>query len=248
MNLNKLRTHRIDDNVMNRKLRELYMQIPTSFSQRVEEYNNRPHAKFKITNPWLMVASKDYYEAKRRIMFIGQESFTWLGEVNNGVYSDKNIPVLLSNFYDIFVNEKHGYKSPIWRKYREYISLRPDVGFIFNNVAKCGYNNKTTGFHETINKELSYMLRSEIEICKPNMILFFSGPKYDRYIDQRIHINKRTDCIKGVPTRMLCQLYFEDTTMPIAYRTYHPAYLQRINKHENVRKVYEFLKEKISTI
>ena len=233
---------------MNLRLGELYSQIPVSFSQKVEELNRCHYVEHKITNPWLMAASKHYYEASKRIMYIGQEPFTWLGEVDNGAYRHENIPVLLPNLYDIFVNEEHGYNSPIWSLFRRFISIRPDVGFIAGNVAKCGYVGKT-GFDTDINIELAYMLREEIRICQPDMILFVCDPNYDDHINKCTHIIKKLPCIDGLSDRKLCKLCLEGIATTQIYRTYHPAYLQRQKKkYKWVNSIYEFLEDKVKSI
>lgn len=241
MNLKRIKLHTVPDNEINTRLKELYSKIPGMVGDTIDEYNLDPNSKHRITNPFLLVASVHYFNAPKKIMVIGQETFTWFGEINQGAYLKDNIPELLPSLYDLFINIDKGYNSPIWKLYREFMDLQPEYGFIANNVAKFGYVEET-GFHRQLNLSTKQLLREEIAICKPDLLLFMCGPKYDEHIKDRLPVENMSSCVTCLSPRKICKIEFSDKTLPPALRTYHPAFLQRSRKRFNwVNEIYDFL-------
>jgi hypothetical protein len=66
----------------------------------------------------------------------------------------------------------------------------------------------------------------EIDILKPDFLVFLSGPKYDTYIND-IFGNPQKKAIAGFNENELCECAIP--TVKKAVRTYHPAFLHRNN-------------------
>lgn len=242
IDLQRIQSHQIDDNEMNRQLADLYSTIPSLVGSSIDDFNANSSDR-EITNPYLLAVSRHYYEATKRVMVIGQETLTWLGEVEYGVYMAENIPKLLPALYDVLVNEDYGFANrPWWNLYQWLIGISTNVGFIANDVAKFGYVEEK-GFHREINKLVLSLLREEIRICKPDLLLFLSGPNYDQHINDRLPIKCKIPCLDGISERQFCKIEFEDPTLPVAFRTYHPGYLYRKESQDWPHRIYSFLSQ-----
>ena len=71
--------------------------------------------------------------------------------------------------------------------------------------------------------------KEEIDILKPDVLIFFTGPRYDHFIE--LFIGKfDTSEISGFEKNQLCNIKFkDDLNIKKAIRTYHPGYLYRKN-------------------
>ena len=244
-NINTLIEHKIASNIINSKLKELYYNIPEENYAAIEEYNSFS-SEHILTNPLLLAASDEYANADKKVMIIGQETYTWLKEVKNGAFSRENNPPILQSLFDMFCNNPNRkYNSAFWTFINECqkIAKQNNSGIITNNIAKVGYVGER-GNDLNVSCLWGKILLEEIKICDPNMLLFVSGPLYDKMINNIFGNYKASRCIDGVTTRKLAKLEFEDGVLKgrSVYRTYHPAFLQKsINRFEWISSVYKFI-------
>ncbi len=218
-----IRQHQVDDNPMNQQLRALYADMFTPLSDIITDYNCKN--KSLITNPYLLAASHDYYAAKRRVMIFGQETNTWGGEFgNDGVFNPDTSVEELMNLYDLFAYT--GYNSPFWNycKVLKSAGSKQGVSFIYNNLMKLGLVG-ATGYNPDIAPKFNPLL-AEIEILKPDLLIFLSGPNYDFRIRTQISDFSMQQVLEQYPIRKFAKLKFTNETLPEAYRTYHPNYLR----------------------
>ena len=235
----------LDDNPMNKELEALYSTMPQDLVQYILDYNatRKPDSKGRITlitNPFWLKVPEEYATAKKRILMINQETYRWHGE-----FSSKSTNKVMQYYATFIENVLHHYKkpTPIWDKFRDLytLALKQGIAIIPNNIGKIGYGRKTkqgeyegcngfkkegVNFHHWVND----VFFKEIEILKPDLILFFCGPKYDKYIDRRFEDNglpkpKRERVLADISSRQFAQL--EVPGFPPMYRTYHPGYLRR---------------------
>ena len=103
---------------------------------------------------------------------------------------------------------------------------------------KIGKSDVGTPQQGLINYTIDYfnVIPQEIEILKPNVLLFLSGHTYDEYIKKSVG-NFTVVPIEGFTTNELCILKFDDINIDLAIRTYHPGYLQRMG--EKRKKITE---------
>lgn len=86
------------------------------------------------------------------------------------------------------------------------------------------------------------ILKREIEIISPKIIIFFIGTRYEAFLDRFIPNDKLS--IDGFKLNELCELKLKGFSNIKAYRTYHPGYLNRkFNKFG--ARVREFLKGEV---
>jgi hypothetical protein len=191
-----------------------------------------------LSNP-LLIHIKDeekYQKADIKIMFFGQETNSWYGELGS-----KSVKDLLHCYSDFLGST---YSSQFWNAVRDYVStiqdLNPNksVEFVWNNILKIGKENSKGKPQQDLvelQKEVFPVIREEVEILKPDLIVFFTGPYYDTYIKKEwngVVMNEASN----YKIRQLAIM--QHPSLPLnSYRIYHPNFLYRQGKefYSNVK-------------
>lgn len=190
------------------------------------------------TFPLLIKTDEEYERTELKIMILGKETNGWCkDEINGGVFEDGIGIGSLIDVYDKFYLQNG---SPKYGKhFFNYIRLlkrklpEKKIGYIWNNVLKIGKMNVGTPQNNLIDYTVKYfnVIPHEIEILKPNVLLFLSGPQYDEYIEKTIgKFNVIT--IEGFTINELCILKFDNIKVDLALRTYHPQKLCFLGKQK----------------
>ena len=182
-------------------------------------------------------------------MIIGQETNSWGGEMYGE--SELQTPENLMNLYDIFVNIDRGYNSPYWNFIKNIQNLiSSDTKVVVNNIVKVG-KKRGMGCDDYINNltlQHFNVLLKEIEILKPNLLLFLTGPNYDARIKATLGDMNIVPVVQSVfPSineRQFAEIRFINDKLPTAYRCYHPGYLKRSRNFENYMNIILDLIEK----
>jgi hypothetical protein len=180
----------------------------------------------ELGNPLLLhIRDEEKYKAADiKIMIFGQETNGWNGELGS-----KNIDELVK-IYSNFLERRYG--GQFWNGVRDYVSSikekNPDkrVEFIWNNIIKIG-KDKSKGRPKQnlvdIQKEVFPVIKEEVEILQPDLIIFFTGPYYDQYIKKEwneLLINE----VGHFNVKQLAMVKHEQ--LPInTFRTNHPTNL-----------------------
>jgi len=213
----------------------------------------------KLSSPHLLDVSTpegNYLNYEFRILFVGQETFGWFNEKQRekeGLLKlDYQIEKYLIALKAIYKNHNlgHGEKQYLSSIYSfidfVYNTTERDKkikpGVLLTNLLRHDYDKKTLPFnkYESLNYQNNYILRKEIEILKPNAIVFLTGPNYDKYIIDtypNIIFNKiegyeinHAALLRGIPN-------IEKTI-----RINHPGRINRLGvtyKREIVNKILE---------
>ena len=219
----------IEKSVMNKLLANLYSSKWDKLQIEICKINSDNELKTKPTNPLLLVVDNEeiYQSADIKIMIFGQET--------NGWYEEDNTIEGIFNGYDTFFNNGKCYKygGQFWNGFNRFIqSLQhkyPDktIKPIWNNIVKIGCSDRK-GFPPNyiydIEKQCFSVIKEEIEILKPNIILFFTGPNYDRIISD-IFGELPYKALTPFSERQISRVQLD--SVPFAFRTYHPNYLWR---------------------
>ena len=227
---------------INESLKELYKKYWDSYLYHVRDSGPEPAAF-----PFLISAPDSYLHSDQRVMICGQETQGWGNEFDN--QSRVNCETILE-IYEKFVgpddDRKSGYNSPYWRFINSIMAVHTDKEFVMNNIVKIG-RRYGSGCNDLIN-ELSLKFfpinKKELEILKPDYLIFLTGPKYD----ERIKKNLGEFKIKKISNELKCIdfLIFEDKSLPIAIRCYHPRYIQMKNKwDEYLNIIHSYLRNKL---
>jgi len=207
------------------------------------------------THPLLLKIDEEYENADLKIMFFGQETNLWCDEFNDGIFGyDIKIDDILSIYQDFYLsNGYESYGKPFWsyiKKLKSHCSTNDlkKIGFVWNNVLKIGKVEVGKSQHGLLNKSLEHfdIIPLEIEILKPNVLLFFCGHGYDEFIRERVG-DFSVESIGEFDVRELCKLTFSETPVKLALRTYHPGYLQRLPEEKRnaiFNAIINILKEK----
>ncbi len=217
---------------MNKELKDLYASKWEEICNMLQDFNEQdPDDDANMaTHPLLLKTDKEFEEAELKVMFFGKETNEW-----NGVFEDDIDIDSITTVYDEFYLQKgyEKYGKPFWNFIRSLKNLQSEkkIGYIWNNVLKIGKTDVGTPQQGLINYTIDYfnVIPQEIEILKPNILLFLSGHSYDEYIRKSIGSFTIVP-IDGFTTNELCILKFDNIEVDLAIRTYHPGYLQRLKE------------------
>ncbi len=213
---------------LNKKLASLYQNFLVNF---VKLFNDEE--KKNLSLPILMQVFPDYFQAKHKILFVGKETYKWYG---NMLESEKlNVEYLMNKYQKFeFARTHHGKNSPFWRflplLYKKLNSASPRNGFMWTNFSKVD-QSKTTPTIQIQEKSIIgfQLLKEEIRILNPDIVIFLTSWKYDNMIRQ---VFENTD-FKIIEPRYLSQL--DHKSFPeLTFRTYHPTYLNQSKQFEKV--------------
>jgi hypothetical protein len=217
---------------MNELLKNLYSSKWGKINEMLQSFNEDDPEDLEnlATHPLLIKTDDEYAKADLKVMFFGQETNEW-----NGVFEEyADLESVLAVYEDFYL--KRGYEQygkPFWNFIRNLKSTQSTkkIGYIWNNVLKIGKSESGTPQQGLINYTIDYfnVIPQEIEILKPNVLLFLSGHTYDDHIRKTIG-NFSIVPIEGFSTNELCILKFDNISVDLAIRTYHPGYLQRLGE------------------
>ncbi|WP_448569597.1 hypothetical protein [Thalassotalea ganghwensis] len=190
---------------MNDELRKLYESKWQALIDGVSQL------KSQAASPLLIKVKDSYMHADLRVMIVGQETDKWFGCFNE---TQLGIQELMDGyfkyFYQVSKNGKERGKRAFWNDknfsfFEKYINVQnKDIEFVWNNISKIGANGRGKPPKDIWDLEKSSfdVIKGEIEILKPDLILFTTG-KRDSYI--KFHC--------GNNTQFLPKLYFEGSTL-----------------------------------
>lgn len=216
------------------KLRELYLSHWPALCDALRLIVTNPEYPAKPTNPLLLWPCKEdteYDDADIRVMIFGQETNDWEGVFNPDAPAAEQVE-RVQETYNSFYNFEFNYVSPFWNGYKLFMRMldakfsNKTVKYAWNNIVKIGKANDMNCPPDYIyEEELKHfnIVKDEVEILKPHVILFLTGPNYDGKITDKFpkaKITSFTDDIAKV----------DIPNVDYAYRTYHPNYSYRQGK------------------
>ena len=164
-------------------------------------------------------------------MIVGQETKNWFDVLSNTNINVKDI----LNCYKGFELGKNYHNSPFWRFSKNLFSrINPGANFkgsLWTNLSKV--DQEGTGVNQFVrstNKMGYELLIKEIEITKPDIIIFLTSWKEDDTLKNLF--NKLTlRNIEGLPYKYLIRL--DSALLPVnSFRTYHPRFLNDSNRSD----------------
>jgi len=205
-------------------MRESLLKI---YLERREDFKEI-RAKFPdedMAGPLLMSPNAIYNVQPLPLLIIGQETNGWHYNVDDlelqmKVYEDFNVGI-------------DYYASPFWnvtRKVEKSLGNAP-YSCAWTNISKFDLDNsRSYGLYESEISKVDDLLLKEIDILKPRICIFFTGPSFDERI-KGIFENINFFEVADYNLREFCRL--EHSCLPYhTYRAYHPNYMRRMG-YEN---------------
>jgi hypothetical protein len=216
---------------MNQQLKELYNSKWQELYRSIEPLITDDTKVIKPASPLLISLdeNEDYEKSDIKIMVVGQETNGW-----HNIFEKDPIAILDSYYHFITRGKCWSYGGQFWNSVKRFINLlknkypNKSVGFIYNNLVKIG-KSSDKGFPPDyiyhVEKEHFNILKDEIEILKPDIVLFLSGANYDHVLFDKLG-NVAMNEVETFTKREFSVLEIEN--VKFAFRTYHPNYLLRV--------------------
>jgi hypothetical protein len=213
------------------QLRDLYSREMPRI-EAVRERCDTGKSEGKLEGPFLACPPMTYATAVPRILIVGQETHGWA--------LSNNVEIQMTSCIDFMTNGSKKYPGPFWGMIKKIESMHgyQDRSVAWSNLNRFDRAGKPPSSADLeLLTGLDDLLVSEIAILKPNLIIFFTGP---RYIDRigKILPGKWT-APKGFKERQLSLMSADGRTY---IRTYHPNYLRRSGLEPKVISFIETLK------
>ena len=187
------------------------------------------------SSPLLMHVFDEYVTMPKKIMFVGQETHGWCETISQKYPLD----YLLRAYEGFELGKRTDYgdgkirhlRSPFWNFSRSFFhqmnSADPSVhrsvnGFFWTNISK--FDKATTTPSQELqdqNPEGFLLLKDEIAITKPDVVVFLTGEKYNVKIDE-VFKTKRESLMEN---ELMYSLKTTDGSLPVAFQTKHPRTL-----------------------
>jgi len=231
---------------INKKLFDLYSE---NWGGLWEELNKDENIG-KYTNPFLICVNDEEFEkADIKVMFFGQETRGWNEE--NGFSSIEDSIQLYTRFY-LEKNYKKLKRSSLVHGINYFINTfshkeniqEQKVVVIWNNISKIGKPNNGTGVSEEIRqieRKTFAVVSKEVEIIKPDIIIFSTGPNRDG--DITFHFKDAVFIPTETSSEARNLAVVNSMHLPVAtIRLNHPRRYTRLLKANAIQTIFELLK------
>lgn len=214
---------------MNEQLRNLYRENWDVFAEAMEKGSSAP---------LLLSASEAYREADPRLLFVGQETQGWEHP------GDTEDPISeLMERYESFRFGENRRGTPFWRAVHEIRKqVNPessDASILWSNLGRVDLDNDLPSGEMLDSLLQTEVLPREIEITRPDAVVFFTGPtsRYDNAL-------RRTfDAVELSETETNLHKVSHPVLPENSFRTYHPNYLQRDSQWNLVESIAQRIEE-----
>ena len=233
---------------------EVYSRV---YDKIVEKNKQIAEPNNKLVSPLFIYPSDEYNNADIKLMIFGQETNRW-----HTPEADESVEKIMETYNKFFWcvppecynKRKHG--GPFWDTIKHLTDRLQNqnkdkkIGHIWNNLIKIGKHGNGfpwmyNCYSDIIKPYFNELIIKEIEILKPDFIVFFSGPNYD-WILSDIFKNVNKKLIQEFRERQLCEIELLDfPNIKKSLRTYHPKFLFKSNRK---RPKEDFIKKIIDEI
>ena len=234
---------------MNEKLASLYLG---NMGRMLDLINSNKD----LSDPLLLSVDERYCKTKKKIMVVGQETNGWEFEAKYDQGPNPEWPIMLSSseYIELLMKRyqnKHWNKvfrdSPFWKAadlmYDKLNndSEKPDIGYLWNNFDKVDNNRKalTPELRRAVH-DCFFVLWDEIEITKPEVVIFFTGDRYDKHMEEMGCKITSLQAETGVKFDWLARVH-ADALPPLSFVLSHPRQIQMNQQWEPLNKLIKFI-------
>jgi hypothetical protein len=229
-----------DVNTIQEQLNKVYQDVLSK--TRVEALKD----KERLSAPLLIKVNESFLNATKRIMYIGKETNHWLTDPKisldrrglMGVYkADGSLDIdrLLVRYNKRMTQSENWKKNALFKQYKNIKDQLVDTevgsgSIVWNNLFKMSYDrgrgySKTSLGHSSALEEVSKeIFIKEIEILKPDILIFVTGASYDKVIKNYLQEYKTIEVV--IPKKLWKFKYKH----MVCYRTIHPDGMRFVKK------------------
>lgn len=203
------------------KLNALYAGAMPELKRIAEAYDG-------VSGPLFMALPDGYERAGVRVMIVGQQTCGW---PNLSVGLDE----LLRAYREFDLGRDRAtlfFRASHW-VFAELNPTGPERTFLWSNLVKMDQHCKRPSPQLEENICRLGLLVGELQILKPDAVVFFTGPHYDARLRQTFPGVEYTALTPDVALLRHAEL------PPKAYRTYHPRYLWQAKKRAALGAIVE---------
>lgn len=184
----------------------------------------------ELSAPLLISISAAYLAAPVRIMFVGKETNGWWGKLG-AYYAAENALTSLMQRYQKQMGESKWpgrFFQMLSRAARELAGAKVDA-IAWTNLMRTdweqgrGYSRNSKEFSSALTEMSQKMLRYEVELLKPDVIIFACGASYDSVI--KAMFPNRLNSV-AIVERALWQFNIGEI---LCFRSQHPQAIRRRN-------------------
>lgn len=173
-----------------------------------------------------------YASSSNRLLIIGQETKGWNYFVND-------FERQMQTYEEFNVGDGY-YSSPFWNVIRKVEKAlgNPPHSCAWTNISKFDLDGgRSYDEYESTIANIDNILIEEVNIIKPDVCIFFTGPNFDHRV-KGIFEGIKYNTIEDWSLRELAQL--SHPSLPVnSFRTYHPNYLRRAGFESDFVKYIE---------
>jgi len=216
---------------------EVQEKLNAFYRRGIEELKNgngfTEEQQGKLSSPFLLNISDEYFKAPVRILFVGQETAGWgKGGLESTLQKDDPLTPLLETYARLM-------RMPRWRGafHKKYRLVEQKLGggirgsIVWSNLQKMdvdrgkGHSRNSKRYSDHLDAFSEKLFRYEVELLQPDVIIFACGPHYDHLI-KRFFPEYKTDVV--IEPRALWK--FNIGTIQ-CYRTWHPRTIKYRGKY-----------------
>jgi hypothetical protein len=199
----------------------------------------------QLSAPFLLNVSEAYFQAPLRILFVGQETAGWVGQLNEALQRDDPVPSSLAAYARVMSKPK--WQGSFLKKYRlveRTLGRGVRGSVVWSNLLKMdvdrgpGKSRNARGYSPHLDAFSEKLFRHEVELLRPDVMIFACGPFYDRLIKRYFESYVTT---KVFERRALWKF---NVGRVQCYRTWHPSTI----RHGGERSIDWYFKEIIKDV
>ncbi|MGI8979064.1 MAG: hypothetical protein ACR2FY_07550 [Pirellulaceae bacterium] len=190
----------------------------------------------QLNGPFLLAVDDGYEASKPKVVVVGQENNGWLECDYLAFLEASNIDQCLAVYRKFDIAEYgHGTFGRYFASLRQALhgqvtdSNRRSV--MWTNLFKLNHKGQQTIYSPHLEAILAIqgnIVAQEIDILRPDVVIFLTGPRYDGII-RHAFPDAEFRAVNGHPVNELSHISAGHLPA-LSFRTYHPAFLNRVRR------------------